>query len=128
MLYDDLDVFEHLEYIAGLHGVADWEPRATELVERLGLSERGDDLPARFSRGLRQKVSLAIAFIRPFELLLVDEPFVGLDTAGRGVFCELLSEAVAGGATAVIATHLPGSTRHADSHDRTGRRPPDRRN
>jgi ABC-2 type transport system ATP-binding protein len=107
VLYDDLDVMEHLEYISGLHRVSDWEPGATTLVERLGLAERADDLPSRFSRGLRQKVSLALAFVRPFEVVLVDEPFVGLDAAGRTTFCELLAEAVAGGAAALVATHLP---------------------
>ena len=77
--YDDLSLWEHLEFIARLHGVDEWDQLAADLLDHLGLYERADELPNRFSRGLRQKAAIAIAFIRPFELMLVDEPFVGLD-------------------------------------------------
>jgi ABC-type multidrug transport system ATPase subunit len=102
VLYDDLSVAEHLEYTARLHGMEDWQERAAELVERLGLSERVDDLPSRFSRGLRQKTSVALGLLRPFSLLLVDEPFVGLDPPGREALLELLA---AVSATLIVATH-----------------------
>jgi ABC-2 type transport system ATP-binding protein len=105
VLYDDLSLREQLEYIAGLHGVSDWEPRADELLELLGLSDRGDDLPATFSRGMRQKASLAIAFVRPFELLLADEPFDGLDPRSRTALVDLIAEAAADGAGAIVSTH-----------------------
>jgi ABC-type multidrug transport system ATPase subunit len=58
-----------------------------------------------FSRGLRQKASLAIGLVRPFAVLLVDEPFVGLDAAGKLALLELLDEAHAEGATLLVATH-----------------------
>ena len=51
---------------------------------------RADDLPARFSRGLRQKTAIVLALVRPFSVLLVDEPFVGLDPAGQTALAELL--------------------------------------
>jgi ABC-type multidrug transport system ATPase subunit len=105
VLYDDLSVAEHLEYVGRLHGNEDWEDSAEELVERLGLEERMDDLPARFSRGLRQKTSIALGLVRPFSLLLVDEPFVGLDAGGREALLELLHESAAAGAAVVVATH-----------------------
>lgn len=105
VLYDDLSVRQHLRYVAGLHGVQEWERRAEQLLDRLALTHRGDDLPSRFSRGLRQKTSLALALVRPFELLLVDEPFVGLDAPAQQTLVELLLEAVAGGATALVSTH-----------------------
>lgn len=105
VLYDDLSVLEHLEYVARLHGVEDWEPRSRELLRRLELEPRADDLPSRFSRGLRQKTSIALGFVRPFQLLLVDEPFVGLDPPGRATMVELLEEAQRGGAAVVVATH-----------------------
>jgi ABC-2 type transport system ATP-binding protein len=92
VLYDDLSVAEHLEYVGRLHGNEAWEDSAEELVERLGLEERVDDLPARFSRGLRQKTSIALGLVRPFSLLLVDEPFVGLDAGGRQALLELMDE------------------------------------
>ena len=58
-----------------------------------------------FSRGLRQKAAIALAFVRPFELLLVDEPFVGLDRTGRDALLELFRRAHADGAALVVATH-----------------------
>jgi ABC-2 type transport system ATP-binding protein len=105
VLYDDLSVIEHLEYIARLHGAGDWVDRGWEVLERLGLDQRADDLPARFSRGLRQKTAIALGLCRPFSVLLVDEPFVGLDAPGREAFLALLDEEVARGASIVVATH-----------------------
>jgi ABC-2 type transport system ATP-binding protein len=105
VLYDDLSVEEHLEYVARLHGVDEWHDRAGELLDRLALTERAYDLPSRFSRGMRQKTSLAVGLVRPFSLLLVDEPFVGLDAPGQATLVELLEEAVAGGVTAIVSSH-----------------------
>jgi ABC-type multidrug transport system ATPase subunit len=103
--YEDLSVWEHLEYVARLHGHDDWEQDGAVLLDHLGLYERADDLPTSFSRGLRQKASIAIAFIRPFDVLLVDEPFVGLDAAGKLALLELLDEAHKDGQTLLVATH-----------------------
>ncbi len=83
VLYDDLSVNEHIEFTARLHGELDWPERADALLEVLGLAHRADDLPSRFSRGLRQKTSLVLGLVRPFSILLVDEPFVGLDPSGQ---------------------------------------------
>lgn len=106
IFYDDLSVWEHLEYTARMHGVTDWHQEASDLLDLLGLFERADDLPVRFSRGLKQKAALALAFVRPFDLLLVDEPFVGLDAAGRDAFLTLVRES-SPERTIVIATHEP---------------------
>ncbi len=103
--YDDLSVWEHLEYVARLHGREDWEQDAADLLGHVGLYERADELPTRFSRGMRQKAAIALAFIRPFDLLLVDEPFVGLDAAGRTALVELLTDAHDAGRALVVATH-----------------------
>jgi ABC-type multidrug transport system ATPase subunit len=105
VFYDDLSVWEHLEYIAKLHGHDEWEDHATDLLETLGLLDRRDDLPMTFSRGLRQKAAIALAFIRPFEILLVDEPFVGLDLTGRDALLDLFRRVHEDGAALVVATH-----------------------
>lgn len=107
VLYDDLSVREHLAYTRRLHGGTGEEDLLLALVDRLGLSERVDDLPVGFSRGLRQKTAAAVALCRPFSVLLVDEPFVGLDTAGRVALLELIEESRGAGATVVVATHDP---------------------
>jgi ABC-2 type transport system ATP-binding protein len=114
VLYDDLSVREHLAYVAALHGVDADEEEIDELIERVGLIDRADDLPARFSRGLRQKASIAVSLIRPFQLLLVDEPFVGLDAAGKESLLALLDEAHDSGAASIVATHDPHYVERVD--------------
>jgi ABC-type multidrug transport system ATPase subunit len=104
-LYDDLSVNEHVEYVARLHGLDARPDTADELIELLELDGRADDLPARFSRGLRQKTSILLGLVRPFSVLLVDEPFVGLDPSGQRTLVELVEGAVAAGAAVVLATH-----------------------
>lgn len=103
--YDDLSLWEHLEYVARLHDAPQWETTAESLLERLQLVARRDDIPTTFSRGLRQKAAICLAMVRPFRLLLVDEPFVGLDAVGKTTLLELLDESAVAGATLVVATH-----------------------
>jgi ABC-type multidrug transport system ATPase subunit len=107
-LYDDLSVNEHIEYVARLHGLPGRPESADELLALFNLSPRADDLPARFSRGLRQKTAIVLALVRPFSVLLVDEPFVGLDPAGQAALTELLTAATEAGAAVVVATHQLG--------------------
>ena len=104
-LYGDLSVREHIEYVANVHELDGWPDVADNLLSALGLDERVDDLPVRFSRGLRQKTSLVLALTRPFSVLLIDEPFVGLDPAGQDALTEILIATAAGGAAVVTATH-----------------------
>jgi ABC-type multidrug transport system ATPase subunit len=107
VLYDDLTVEEHLQYVSRLHGVDGEEAHLEALMARLDLAPRRGQLPSQFSRGLRQKAAIAVALCRPFSVLLVDEPFVGLDADGRSTMLELLAEAHDDGATLVVATHDP---------------------
>lgn len=112
--YDDLSLWEHLEYVARLHGTVDWSARAEHVVAVLGLGARRDDLPTTFSRGLRQKASIALGLVRPCDVVLVDEPFVGLDAAGRTALLTLLDEVHRSGATIVVATHEPALLPNVD--------------
>lgn len=107
VLYDDLSVREHVEFVSRLHGGDGWDSYADDVVAWLGLADRVDELPSRFSRGLRQKTSLVLGLVRPFSLLVIDEPFVGLDMAGRSALLELLDEVHRDGAAVVVATHEP---------------------
>jgi ABC-type multidrug transport system ATPase subunit len=107
VFYEDVSLGEHLGYVAALHGTEGAEARIASLLERLGLAEWEDALPAQFSRGMRQKASIALALVRPFSLLLADEPLDGLDPPSRDVFFELLAESRAAGAAVVVSTHRP---------------------
>ncbi len=107
VLYDDLSVIEHVQYVSRLFGGDGFDGYAETVAEKLGLTDRLDELPSRFSRGLRQKTSLLLGLARPFSLLLVDEPFVGLDAPGRLALLDLLQEVHDDGAAIVVATHDP---------------------
>jgi len=108
VFYEDLSVAEHLGYVAALHGVADSEARIGRLLERLGLAGWDDALPSELSHGMRQKASIALSLVRPFSVLLADEPFDGLDPPSRAVLLELLAAARAEtGAAVILSTHRP---------------------
>ena len=107
VFYEDISLGEQLGYVAALHEVEDPETRIAFLLERLGLAEWEDALPGEFSRGMRQKASIALGLVRPFSVLLADEPLDGLDPPSREVFFELLAEARAAGAAVVVSTHRP---------------------
>jgi ABC-2 type transport system ATP-binding protein len=113
-LYDDLSVREHAQYIAGLHDVEDWIERTEQLLELLQLTDRADDVPSRFSRGLRQKTAILLGLVRPFSVLVADEPFVGLDGGGRSTFIELVRGAAHEGAGVLVSTHQLEFIEHAD--------------
>jgi ABC-2 type transport system ATP-binding protein len=107
VFYEDLSVVEHLEYVAALHGVADPSARIDELLERLGLDGWEDALGSELSKGMKQKASIAFALVRPFAVLLADEPLDGLDPPSREVLFELLRETRDAGAAIVVSTHRP---------------------
>ena len=114
VFYEDLSVVEHLEYVAALHGVKDAGPRIEELIDRLGLDGWEDALGAELSKGMRQKVSIALALVRPFKVLLADEPLDGLDPPSREVLFAMLAETKAAGAAIVVSTHRPDVIAAAD--------------
>jgi ABC-type multidrug transport system ATPase subunit len=107
VFYEDLSVVEHLEYLSALHGAKDAGPRIEELIDRLGLDGWEDALGAELSKGMRQKVSIALALVRPFKVLLADEPLDGLDPPSRDVLFAMLAETQAAGAAIVVSTHRP---------------------
>jgi ABC-2 type transport system ATP-binding protein len=106
-LYSDLTVHEHLVLVAVAHGVAgdDLDERIDLLLGRLGLDGKRDARPGELSRGMRQKVQLGCALIRPYRLLVLDEPVVGLDPASQQTLRELLLEAKGDGAAIMLTTH-----------------------
>jgi len=105
VFYDDLSVLEHLEYVARLHGRRQWTDVADDLLERFAITDRADHLPSTLSRGLKQKAAICLAFVRPFDVLVVDEPFVGLDSDGRYELLALFDDVHEMGKTVLVATH-----------------------
>jgi ABC-type multidrug transport system ATPase subunit len=114
VFYEDLSVAEHLEYVAALHGAPDPAARIEELISRLGLDGWEDALGAELSKGMKQKASIALALVRPFKVLLADEPLDGLDPPSRETLFTLLAETKAAGAAIVVSTHRPDVIAAAD--------------
>jgi ABC-2 type transport system ATP-binding protein len=104
--FDYLTVREHLNLMARLYGVADWEARAGALLEELELSGKEGALPQELSRGMKQKLSIACAFLHDPALILLDEPLTGLDPLGIRKMKRSLQERARSGASLVLSSHL----------------------
>jgi heme exporter protein A len=104
-LYPELTARENLEFFAHLYGLADVSGTVGKALERAGLSERGDDLVSGFSRGMRQRVALERALLHDPKLILLDEPFTGLDQASTAALVGRLQERQRAGCLIVLATH-----------------------
>lgn len=105
-LFEYLTVIEHLNLVARLYNVAGWEPRAAALLDELELSPKRDALPGELSRGMKQKLVVACAFLHDPALIVLDEPLTGLDPLGiRRMKASLTARAEAGAAV-VLSSHL----------------------
>ncbi len=104
-LYPELTAHENLKFFAGLYAVADPHTAATQALGQAGLADRADDPVSSFSRGMRQRVALERALIHGPRLLLLDEPFTGLDDRSAEALAGRLRSLREGGAIVVVATH-----------------------
>ncbi|MES1262048.1 MAG: ABC transporter ATP-binding protein [Acidobacteriota bacterium] len=104
-VYDDLSAFENLLLFGQLQGVQNPPKAAVEALERVGLARVKDGMAREFSRGMRQRLAVARAFLHHPDILLLDEPFTSLDDKAIAVLQSLLQAALAGGATIVMSTH-----------------------
>jgi len=106
-LYPGMRVVEHLVYLGELHGLSRGEATrsASQWLDRLGLSPGATDKVEALSLGNQQRVQLAAALVHGPELLVLDEPFSGLDPVGVESLSEVLAEQAAGGVTVLFSSH-----------------------
>jgi heme exporter protein A len=104
-LYPELTARENLTFFAGLYGARDPQKAADLALQRSGLADRADDPVASFSRGMRQRVALERALIHGPRLVLLDEPFTGLDDASTAALVARLQGLRESEAIVVLATH-----------------------
>lgn len=104
-LYRDLNPVENLRFFAQLYGVPNAEDRIHSLLDRVGLKRRASDPVRAFSRGLHQRVGIARVMLHDPSLILLDEPYTGLDANAIETLNVMLDEAVARGKTVILTTH-----------------------
>jgi heme ABC exporter ATP-binding subunit CcmA len=104
-VYDELSALENLVLYAKLYGLDKPRQKALEWLEHTGLERVRDGLVREFSRGMRQRLAVARAFLHDPSVLLLDEPFTALDDRAIAVLQRLLREGLAQGKTIVMSTH-----------------------
>ena len=104
-VYEELSAFENLRHFANLFGLARPAESASEWLERVNLAQVRDSPVREFSRGMRQRLAVARAFIHDPGVLLLDEPFTSLDDRAIALLQSLLAAALSRGATVVMSTH-----------------------
>jgi ABC-2 type transport system ATP-binding protein len=106
-LYPKMRVRDHLEYFARLHGLSATEAgnAADYWIERLGVAERAGDRVEQLSLGNQQRVQLAAALVHNPEVLVLDEPFSGLDPVGVDVLAEVLADRASDGIPVIFSSH-----------------------
>jgi heme exporter protein A len=105
MLYRALTARENVEFAARLYGMRDARGAATRALERIRILDRADTPVRSLSRGLQQRVSIARATVHDPVVVLLDEPYTGLDAAGGAALTEMLRLLRSSGASLILVTH-----------------------
>ena len=106
-IYEKLTGSEFLRFVAGLYGLtgAELEIRISELLDLFDLSDWADSVVESYSHGMRQKLIISSAFVHKPEVIIVDEPMVGLDPKAARILKDLFREYVQRGNTIMMSTH-----------------------
>jgi heme ABC exporter ATP-binding subunit CcmA len=105
LLYENLTGRENLLFFARLYHLDGIEERIRQGLARVGLARRGGDLVRTYSRGMQQRLSIARALLHDPDVLLMDEPYTGLDQDASNTLDRLLQDAHAAGHTVIMTTH-----------------------
>ena len=105
--FPDLSVVEHVDLLARAHGLEDADALVDEVLEQVQLVPQSGQLPGTLSSGQRRRLALATAFVRPRQLLVLDEPEQRLDTEGLAWLGRRLKEEKDAGLAIVMASHEP---------------------
>ncbi len=105
-LFESLTVTEHLQFIASAYNVPEAAARTDQLLEQFELTGKRQALASELSRGMRQKVAIACAYLHQPEVIMLDEPLTGLDPAAIRMLKKSLAELAATGTTVLLSSHL----------------------
>jgi ABC-2 type transport system ATP-binding protein len=104
-LYDELTTFENLQFSASLYNVSDPKWRVGKVLELLGLSDRAGDVVKTLSGGMRRRIAIARSLLHSPELLVIDEPTLGVDVEARHTIWSYLRLLRSNGTTVIVATN-----------------------
>ncbi len=104
-LYGNLSALENIRFFASLYGIPQARDKAIDVIKQVGLESRMHDLVRTFSRGMQQRLAVARAIVHEPKVLLLDEPYTGLDQHGGRIFGELLNWLKTENRTIVLTTH-----------------------
>ena len=104
-LYNDMTVFDYLKYMAGLRKVKNATSRIAETLDQVGLTSRAQGYIGNLSKGMRQRIGLAQALLHQPEVLILDEPTIGLDPAQVVNFRQLIHQ-IGKDRTVLLSTHI----------------------
>ena len=105
LLYGDLSAEENLRFYARLYGINNYDLRITEVLEMTGLELRRRDLVRTFSRGMQQRLAIGRAVLHDPDVMLLDEPYTGLDQDASSMLDDVLKTVAAQGRTIVMTSH-----------------------
>ncbi len=104
-LYENLSAFENIKFFGTMYGITELDERAGEVIKQVGLDTRKHDLVRTFSRGMKQRLAVARAIAHDPKILLLDEPYTGLDQHGAELFGEMLAWLKSHNRTILMTTH-----------------------
>ncbi len=104
-LYESLSAFENIRFFASMYGISNSDEKAMEVIRNVGLENRRHDLVRTFSSGMKQRLAVARAIVHDPKILLLDEPYSGLDQHGTKIFNEMLKLLKKQGRTILMTTH-----------------------
>ncbi len=105
-LYPNLTVAEHMEFIARAYKLTDYKDHAAELLDRFELTDKKKKFGDELSKGMQQKLNLCLGLLPRPQLLLMDEPMIGLDPHAIKELKEIISEMRESGKTVLVSTHM----------------------
>lgn len=105
-LFEALTVWEHLQFMAAVYRISDWQLYAQQLLEQFELTEKKEALAGELSRGMRQKVAICCAYLHRPGAILFDEPLTGLDPRGIRTMKQSVTQVAAAGAAVIVSSHL----------------------
>jgi ABC-type multidrug transport system ATPase subunit len=103
--YEDLTVFENLDFVASVYEMKSRAKAVQDIMGRMGLADRRDQLAGELSGGWKQRLALAACVLHQPKLLLLDEPTAGVDALARRQFWDLIHDMAGDGLTVLVSTH-----------------------